>query len=555
MVVKEFRYNFAIQIRDKVENVKFEMIAKTFQGLEEVLAKELINLGADDVELLRRGVKFSGDLAMMYKANLCCHTALRILKPIYKFEASDADEVYDKIKAFDWSKMMDCSKTFAVDSVVFSENFKHSKFLSYRVKDAIADYFNEREGKRPSVRLVNPDIQLSIHIAQDKCTLCLDSTGEPLSKRGYREVQTEAPINEVLAAGMLMLAGWDGSTDLIDPMCGSGTILIEAALIAKNIAPGIYRKNGFAFEKWPDFDQDLFDDIFNDDTHEREFEHHIYGSDISPKAADIALANVKRAGMAKCIDVRCLPFQQLERPTEKSLLIFNPPYGERLAADFELYRMIGTKLKSDFTDMEAWIIAPLTEASEKIGLRPSLKHKLFNGAIECEFRKYEMFQGRRNDFIRSLAEKEESEKENAEPEKKQYVRPDSYIDRGFNPVSEEDEYSYRSRRHIAFEKSQHEAAGEYFDKETGEWKKKKPRREFLEKGEYHERGERRERGDFHSQRKRDERHSQHNRYSERRDSKSFRRDRDGSKFRKGERSFDRSVAHRRRDYDIDYTAE
>lgn len=475
-----------------VETEKFELIAKTFQGLEEVLAKELINLGADDVEILRRGVRFTGDIEMMYKANLCCRTALRILKPIYKFEAKNADEVYEKIKTFDWSKLMDNSKTFAVDAVVFSDDFNHSKFLAYRVKDGIADYFNEKTGKRPSVRLVNPDLQLNIHIAQNQCTLSIDSSGEPLSKRGYREVQTEAPINEVLAAGMLLLAGWDGQCDLIDPMCGSGTILIEAALIALNIAPGIYRKQGFAFEKWPDFNQEIFDRLYNDDSNEREFEHKIFGSDIQQKAIDIAEANVKRAGVAKYVSLKTSPFQQLQPPTSKSMLVFNPPYGERLYADMDLFNMIGTKLKHDYTDMEAWIITPPTEASEKIGLRPSEKYQLMNGAIECEFRKYEMFSGRREDFIRMLKEKDaqkEGENPQEEPAPKVYVRPDSYIERGANAVSEEDEYEYRMRRHRAFEKSIHEAAGEYFDERSGEWRKKEDRPRRFNDDENKEKGE------------------------------------------------------------------
>ncbi|MCB9017434.1 MAG: RNA methyltransferase [Prevotellaceae bacterium] len=502
-----------------METEKFELIAKTFQGLEEVLAKELINLGADEVEILRRGVRFKGDIEMMYKANLYCRTALRILKPIYKFEAQDADEVYDKIKLFNWESWMDNSKTFAVDAVVFSDNFKHSKFLAYRVKDAIADYFNHKTGKRPSVRIVNPDVQINIHIAQDQCTLSIDSSGEILSKRGYREVQTEAPINEALAAGMLLLAGWDGQSDLIDPMCGSGTIVIEAALIAQNIAPGIYRTQGFAFEKWPDFDQELFDRLYNDDSQEREFEHKIYGSDISPRAIEIAEANVKRAGVARCVTLKTSPFQQLSKPAEKAMLVFNPPYGERLAADCELYSMIGSKLKRDYTDMEAWIITPPTEASEKIGLHPSRKFELLNGSIECEFRKYELFSGRRNDFIRDLRERVRSNEgeETSETEEKVYIRPESYIERGVKEVSEEEESDYRNRRHIAFEKSIHEAAGEYFDKETGEWKKigerrrrddsdreDRPRRDFGERrGGFGRRDDDRPRRDFGDRPRRD----------------------------------------------------
>ncbi len=389
-----------------METTKFELIAKTFQGLEEVLAKELINLGADNVEILRRGVGFTGDLEMMYKANLYCRTALRILKPVFRFEAKDADEVYEKVKQFNWASYLDPFKTFAVDSVVFSDNFKHSKFLAYKVKDAIADYFNEKTGERPSVRIVNPDVQLNIHVAQEHCTLSIDSSGESLHKRGYRVEQTDAPLNEVLAAGLLLLAGWEGKTDLIDPMCGSGTLLIEAAMIALNIAPGIYR-SGFAFEKWNDFDQELFDRLYNDESQEREFTCKIYGSDILQKAIAIAEDNVKSAGLSKYISLQTSSFQSLSAPSKNALIIFNPPYGERIGArDLgELYAMIGTKLKHDFEGMEAWVITTQNEASEKIGLRPSRKIKLMNGPIDCEFRKYELFKGKRNDYVKKHEEK------------------------------------------------------------------------------------------------------------------------------------------------------
>ena len=385
---------------------KFELIAKTFQGLEEVLAKELIDLGADNVEILRRGVGFTGDLEMMYKANLCCRTALRILKPVFKFDAKNAEEVYEKVKQFEWSLYLNPSKTFAIDSVVFSDNFKHSQFLTYKVKDAIADYFSEKTGDRPSVRIVNPDVQLNIHVAQEHCTLSIDSSGESLHKRGYRTAQTDAPLNEVLAAGLLLLAGWNGKTDLIDPMCGSGTILIEAAMIALNIAPGIYR-SGFAFEKWSDFDKELFDQLYNDESQEREFDHKIYGSDILPKAIRIAEENVKSAGLSKYISLQVSPFQSLSAPSKRALIIFNPPYGERIGARdlSELYAMVGTKLKHDFEGMEAWIITNQNEASEKIGLRPSQKIKLMNGPIDCEFRKYELFKGKRNDYVKKHVEK------------------------------------------------------------------------------------------------------------------------------------------------------
>ena len=239
---------------------QFDLIAKTFMGLEPVLAKELTQLGADNVEIGRRMVSFTGDKEMMYRANFQLHTAIKILKPIYRFKAHSADEVYEAVKNIDWYEYLGQDKTFAVDAVVFSEEFRHSKFVSYKVKDAIVDQFREKTGQRPNISIANPDLRLHIHIAEDQCTLCLDSSGESLHRRGYRQESVDAPLNEVLAAGMIMMTGWQGETDFIDPMCGSGTLAIEAALIARNMAPGLFRKE-FAFEKWADFDADLFDRI------------------------------------------------------------------------------------------------------------------------------------------------------------------------------------------------------------------------------------------------------------------------------------------------------
>ena len=268
-------------------NNEFEMIAKTFKGLEEVLAKELVDLGANNIQIQRRAVSFTGNLKLMYEANYHLRTASRILKPILTFRAKDADEIYTQVKKFIWEKFMNLSTTFAIDSTVFSDDFRHSKFVSYRVKDGIADFFTEKYDKRPNVSIDNPKLMINVHIAQNQCTISLDSSGDSLHKRGYRERQTEAPINEALAAGMLLLAGWDGKMNFIDPMCGSGTFLIEAALIALNIPPGIYREN-FAFENWLDFDLELFELVCNDDSAEREFEYRIYGSDISIQAVNTA---------------------------------------------------------------------------------------------------------------------------------------------------------------------------------------------------------------------------------------------------------------------------
>ncbi len=386
-------------------NQQFELIAKTFQGLEEVLAKELTELGADNIEIGRRMVSFTGDKEMMYKANFCLRTAIRILKPIKHFQAKDADEVYEQIKKIHWEDYLDNDQTFAVDAVVFSTEFRHSKFVAYRVKDAIVDYFKEKTGKRPSVRLNKPDIGLNIHIAQEKCTLSLDSSGESLHRRGYRQEAVEAPLNEVLAAGMILMTGWHGECDLIDPMCGSGTIPIEAALIARNIAPGVFRKE-FAFEKWKDFDQDLFDTIYNDDSQEREFKHKVYGYDNSPKANEIAMYNVKAAGLSKEIVLKIQPFQQFEAPQEKSILITNPPYGERISTNnlLDLYKMIGERLKHAFVGNDAWILSYREECFDQIGLKPDMKIPLFNGSLDCEFRKYKLFGGKFKEFKKEVVE-------------------------------------------------------------------------------------------------------------------------------------------------------
>lgn len=378
---------------------EFELIAKTFMGLEPVLAKELTQLGANEVQIGRRMVSFMGDKEMMYRANFQLHTAIRILKPIKHFKALSADDVYREVQKIDWSEYIGLDKTFAVDSVVFSEEFRHSKFVAYKVKDAIVDQFREKTGKRPNISVANPDIRLNIHIAEDKCTLSLDSSGESLHRRGYRQESVEAPLNEVLAAGMILMTGWQGETDFIDPMCGSGTLLVEAALIAHNMAPGLFRKE-YAFEKWPDFDSDLFDRIYNDDSCEREFTHHIYGYDVDIKAVNTARLNVRAAGLLNDITVEEADFKNFTQPKEKSIIVTNPPYGERISTPDLLgtYKMIGERLKHQFLNNDAWILSYREECFDQIGLKPSIKIPVYNGSLECEFRKYQIFDGKMKDF-------------------------------------------------------------------------------------------------------------------------------------------------------------
>ncbi len=376
------------------------MIAKTFRGLEEVLATELVNMGANNVQLQRRAVSFTGDKAMMYKANLCSRTASRILKPIMSFDASNPDEVYEQVKKINWSDYMTVESTFAIDSTIFSEEFRHSKFVAYRVKDAIADWFTERFERRPSVRLDSPQLMINIHIAERKCTLSLDSSGDSLHKRGYRVAQTEAPLNEALAAGMLLMADWKGQTNFLDPMCGSGTLLIEAALIALNIPPGIYRSS-FAFEKWSDFDEELFDTLYNDDSYERPFNFKIYGSDNSPRAIKIAEQNVKSTGLGKYIELQVMPVQKLEAPAENCMIVTNPPYGERITSDdiYGLYASLGTAVKHKFAGSTVWVISSHEECLDKIGLKPTERIRLLNGALDCWYCRYDIFAGKRNDFV------------------------------------------------------------------------------------------------------------------------------------------------------------
>ena len=378
----------------------FKMVAKTLQGLEQVLAQELVDLGAADVQQGRRVVTFRGDLAMMYKANFCLRTALRVLKPINEFTARNADDVYQAVRQMNWEDYLAIDTSFAVDAVVYSEEFRHSKFVAYRVKDAIVDYFREKCGSRPNISVSNPDIRLNIHINDIDCTLSLDSSGESLHKRGYRVATVESPINEVLAAGMLLMTGWRGESDLVDPMCGSGTIAVEAALIARNVWPGVFHTEKYAFENWPDFNPDLLQEIYNDDSNERPFAHKIIARDIDPAAVNAATANVRSAGVSDCVELSKRPFEDFQRPEQPAIMVMNPPYGERITSPdlFGLYRTIGEKLKHQFVGNEAWIISYREEVFDKIGLKPSLKIPLFNGALECEYRKYQIFDGKFKEF-------------------------------------------------------------------------------------------------------------------------------------------------------------
>ena len=370
------------------------MVAKTFKGLENVLATELSNLGAEKITVLNRAVSYTGNQAMLYKTNLWLRTALKILKPIHSFKAKNEVELYKGISQIDWSQYMNVEDTLSIHTTVSSDYFNHSQFVALKSKDAIVDQFRNKFGKRPSIDTENPSILLNIHLTNDECLVSIDSSGESLHKRGYRLNSILAPINEVLAAGMILLTGWDANTNFIDPMCGSGTIPIEAALIAYNIPPGIFRKK-FAFENWMDFDRDLFESVYDEDAESDKFNKLILGSDISAGAIRIATENAKNAFLLNKIQLKVQSFESLFPPEEGGVVIMNPPYGERLRKNNieQMYRSMGNQMKRMYNGYDVWILSGNLDAIDQIGLRPSKKITLFNGAIECKFNKYEIYTG------------------------------------------------------------------------------------------------------------------------------------------------------------------
>lgn len=373
----------------------FKMLAKTFFGFEEILAKELHILGAQNVEIGTRAVSFKGDKGFMYKANLSLRTALKILKPVYQFKANNDQNLYKGIQGIDWSTYLNENQTFVIDTTIHSDYFKHTQFVSQKAKDAIVDQFREKTGVRPSVDKEFPDLRINIHIDKDQCTVSLDTSGDSLHHRGYRTATNIAPINEVLAAGMLLLSGWDGGSDFMDPMCGSGTLLAEAAMIACNIPANINRKE-FAFEKWKDWDNELFDQIIDALLKRtKEFRYTITGYDKAPSAVQKAKDNILNANLEEYITISQANFFDTKKETAGPLhMAFNPPYGERLDIDMErFYREIGDTLKNNYPNTNAWFITANLEALKFVGLRPSRKIKLFNGSLEARLVKYEMYEG------------------------------------------------------------------------------------------------------------------------------------------------------------------
>ena len=374
------------------DNLKIQI--KTFFGLEEILAAEIKKLGGQNVEVKNRAVNCEGDLGFLYKINYSCRTALKILVPILTFKTWDENRFYDKLFDFHWEDYLRVDQSFAIDSTIYSDRFSHSQFMVQKMKDAIVDYFKFKYNTRPNVDSKNPEIKIHLHIDRELVTISLDSSGDALFKRGYRKTQGEAPINEVLASGMLQLASWDGKGNFLDPMCGSGTLLIEAAMIAMDLPAQIFRKE-FCFQNWPNYDAELFSTIKENRIKRiKEFTGKIVGYDIDNVMLDAAGDNIAAAELEEVIEVRKQNFFDSKKELFPLLMVFNPPYDERIEiTDEDFYSKIGDTFKKNYPNTLAWMISSDLEAVKKVGLRPSRKIKLFNGKLECRFLQYEMYEG------------------------------------------------------------------------------------------------------------------------------------------------------------------
>mgnify|MGYP000860157139 CR=1 FL=1 len=447
---------------ENLETKKY--VAKTISGLEEVLAEELVEMGAANVEVLKRAVSFDGDLRMLYKANYCLRTAQRVLSPLYSFELADEDDLYNEVNKFDWENHLELHKTLAVDAFVTDSEITHSHFAALRTKDAIVDRFRTvYNGRRPSVDTENPDFRINIHINGSNCNVSLDSSGASLHKRGYRVANAEAPLSEVLAAGLIRLSGWDKNSNFIDPMCGSGTLLIEAAMYANNIPAGSYREK-FAFMNWKNFDSKLWNEVKDEALEQQtEFEHQIIGSDISPKNLAAAKANVKAAKMHKDIYLYVEDCAETEPPqgNVSGTIIINPPYGERIKLNdiVGLYKGIGDVLKKNYTGYNAWVISSDQKALSLIGLRPSRKFTVFNGQLECKYVHFDLYRGSKKELYESgeIEAFNASKPKEKEKKYKEFQRKPSSSEprRNFNNSERDNNSERKNTDRKPFEKREH----------------------------------------------------------------------------------------------------
>lgn len=381
----------------KNPNGNFNITVTTLAGLEEILAEELRALDMDYIKVGTRAVTCSGNQRQLYEANVWCRTAIRVLKPFATFKARDERNLYEQVQKINWSDYLTLDQTFAIDAAVSHSTFEHSLFLAQLTKDAIVDQFRAATGERPSVDRVRPDLRLNLHMHENMVTLSLDSSGDSLHRRGYRLQTNVAPLNEVLAAGIIMLSGWDKKSTFIDPMCGSGTLLIEAAMMAQNIAPALYRRDDFGFEKWKDFDKKTFEMVWRtaEAKAKEQPQAEIIGYDIDADYIEAAQNNIDNASLGKVIKLQQANFFETVAPTSEGVVVMNPPYNERILSDDinQLYKSIGDTLKTNYQGFDAFILTGNLEAAKNIGLRASRRTPLYNGPIDCRLLKYELYRG------------------------------------------------------------------------------------------------------------------------------------------------------------------
>lgn len=379
---------------------KFNFVATTFFGLEDILAREIEEKGGEEIRKYRRAVSFRGGISLMYKMNFTLRTAVRILWKVKHIKLKSEKDLYNGVYSVPWEDLFSPGKSIAVQSAVNSSFYNNSHFVALKVKDAIVDRFRDKKGRRPDVDIENPDVLINVHIHESNVDISLDSSGEPLFKRGYRISGYQAPLNEVLAAGMIKMTGWNGDSDFIDPMCGSGTLSTEAAMIAKNIPPQILRKS-FAFSNWLNYDEVLFRRMVENNMVSKEFNHRIIASDISAEAVSITRNNIEKALLEDIIDVRKADFFDTRPSGSEGLILINPPYGERISVArlSEFYKKIGDHLKQNYQGYNAWVLSSNLEALKQFGLKPGKKIDLLNGKIKCKYLNFELFGGKRREFL------------------------------------------------------------------------------------------------------------------------------------------------------------
>ncbi len=379
---------------------------KTFYGLEKVLVEELEELGYKEAIALNRAVQIKGTWKDVYYLNLHLRCAISVLVQIGQFKIRKEDDLYKSCMKIDWTEYFSVDKTFAVKGAVYSDMFRHSRYPFLVVKDAIVDTFRDKLGDRPNVNVKTPQVAFDVYVNRDQVTLSLNTSGAPLFKRGYRDETGEAPLNEVVAAGLIRMSGWDRKSAFFDPFCGSGTLLIEAALLATGLPSQLERQH-YAFKNFANYDAEVWQALLDEIPRGlRELPCVIAGSDISAEMVTKARRNLRRLPIGRFVDTRVESFEEAVKPGESGVMISNPPYGERMGEEIEeMYEEIGNWMKGSMAGFDCWILSSNDAAMKRVGLKPERKFRVFNGDLECTFRKYSIYEGsKKQKFNESISE-------------------------------------------------------------------------------------------------------------------------------------------------------